>query len=290
MEIRLSLALLLLLSISALLGQTMEERKQYADSLMGQEDYYRAISEYKMVDFFTSDKALKLYCQKNIAAAYYNSGKYRESIRTVSDINEKMPDTNDLQYWCNLRIGVSYYRLKAYLAAHSYLAQASQIDSTGLPGIYMALIDTEAGNWEGASNKLDLVIASHANDTLGVTTQEISNIIESSRYLPQKSPVLATMMSAVIPGAGQIYTKHTYDGMLAFFYVGAFTYAGLLAYNYDKDKGHGYWNTSLIFSIDALFYAGNLIGAYKTAGYRNLRQREILLDNIKAKAYSLPLP
>jgi len=277
----------IVLTWQVLAGQPVEDRLRYARSLAEEGDYYRAISEYKAVRFICADSLVARSCSREIVAAYYLSGKYREALR---ELNRHPVTSPEDMCRANLMKGLAYYRLKDALSAYSYWSAAATADTTGSAQLYLGLLWCENTQWSDATKAFQELGAAHPGQPSGLLAQELATLAAQGNALPRKSPLLATCMAALVPGSGQVYAGHFYDGLMAFFHVGAFSYAGYMAYCYDHDRSHGYLNTPLVFSLDALFYTANLIGAHKTAGYANMRRQEQLLNRIRDRALSLPLP
>lgn len=82
-----------------------------------------------------------------------------------------------------------------------------------------------------------------------------------------KSPWLAGVLSAIVPGVGKMYAGKTGSGITSLFTVGL---AGLITYeNYRKD-GFTNWKTLLFGSIFTVFYVGNIYGSvYAVKDYRD---------------------
>ncbi|MDP6966996.1 MAG: membrane protein insertion efficiency factor YidD [Candidatus Marinimicrobia bacterium] len=75
-----------------------------------------------------------------------------------------------------------------------------------------------------------------------------------------KSPLLAAGISAMIPGAGRIYTGRAWDGLFGFITVGMLTTATYT----NVSTGNG-WGTALSAAAALIFYCGEIIGAYRAA-------------------------
>lgn len=89
-------------------------------------------------------------------------------------------------------------------------------------------------------------------------------IIEQWPAKHTKSIWLASLLSSAIPGAGQIYTDNTGDGISSFLVVAFFT--GLTALAWQNSEKPTAW----VFGISGLaFYAGNVYGAAKSAADYN---------------------
>jgi len=86
-------------------------------------------------------------------------------------------------------------------------------------------------------------------------------------HLPQplelkKSPALAILLSAVIPGAGRMYSGRWFDGFMGLSQF--FLYAVATNYAYHND-----WEvlTAISGGITFIVYGGEIYGAYRTAKY-----------------------
>jgi len=83
---------------------------------------------------------------------------------------------------------------------------------------------------------------------------------------PYKSEELAGILSAIIPGAGKIYTQDYGDGITAFLLTGLF---GYLVYT---NFGHNHATRVWIFTaLGVGFYAGNIYRSVASAQIFNAR-------------------
>ncbi len=81
-----------------------------------------------------------------------------------------------------------------------------------------------------------------------------------------KSPVLAMMMSAVIPGSGRAYSKRWRDAVISFVMIGTTAYASYRAFS---QKGISSFNGWLVGGISFSFYVSNLYGSFRAARQYN---------------------
>ncbi len=77
-----------------------------------------------------------------------------------------------------------------------------------------------------------------------------------------KSPLLAAVMSAVLPGSGRIYAGRTADGLLGLFTVSIA--ASNAWYGFENDKPVG---GSIFLAMAIIFYSGEVYGAWRSAKY-----------------------
>jgi TM2 domain-containing membrane protein YozV len=79
-----------------------------------------------------------------------------------------------------------------------------------------------------------------------------------------RSSTCSALMSAIMPGSGQIYSGYYIDGIISFLSVAASAAGGWYMY----DKGHKGISYSLFF-FSGLFYGGNIFSAYNASEKRN---------------------
>lgn len=95
-----------------------------------------------------------------------------------------------------------------------------------------------------------------------------------------KSPFLAGMMSAAIPGLGRVYAGKPAEGIVSFLYMAAFGFT-----SYDFYRGGGLRSPLFIISatVTSVFYAGNIVGSVTAARrvnneFRHEMDQRILFD------------
>lgn len=101
-----------------------------------------------------------------------------------------------------------------------------------------------------------------------LTEGDLSSLQELRTEL--KNPRLAGLLSALFPGAGQIYSAHYADGLQALLAVGAGLNFSLVA----LQEKSGPIITTLTIGSTLLFYYANIISGFRTAIYRNKKIKE----------------
>ena len=117
--------------------------------------------------------------------------------------------------------------------------------------------------------------------------EEEKNMGEYSKILfkkRKKSPLLAGMMSAVIPGSGKMYAGYRGQGISAFFLIGML--GGVVAESYIKD---GYKSPQFIAfgSLFTLFYVGNILGSTLSV---KIKRNEIHNEVVHNVLFDLHIP
>jgi tetratricopeptide (TPR) repeat protein len=260
---------------------------EYADCLFREQDYFRAITEYKKLYYYSKDSKCKNRCLLQISKAYLNSNQYKLSIKYANALLNRR-ETADADFSrANTVMGLSYYGLKVFPIAEDYFIKALETDTTEFSLFYLALLDAERFRYKEASFKYNKISQISKDRELANTSQQLAQQVQNGYLVKRRNPALATLMSVLVPGSGQVYCSHQYDGLQAALYVGAFTFASYACYRYDNKFRNNYINTYLAISITGLFHLGNIIGARRTAQYFNQKQRQNFLNGIREKTFSI---
>jgi tetratricopeptide (TPR) repeat protein len=260
---------------------------KFAEELMKQKDYFRAITEFKRIHFYSDDSLTQSKALFGIGRAYYLSKKYKSSIYYLTKLLNKGQSAVLYKSQANLFLGLNYYRMKVYPMSIDFLNRSASMDQKGKPDLVLALLEAERGKWSSSSTSFRHISENFKGTPEADIAGELSKYVIKGRDLRRKSPLAAGFFSAVIPGSGQYYSDHHYDALLSFFYVGFFSYASYLAYQYDRSEDHGYTNTAIAVGITSFFYVGNILGATKTAAYHNARQKQSFLEHARSRVLSL---
>jgi TM2 domain-containing membrane protein YozV len=254
--------------------QSPQNIKLFADFLFCDKDYLRAIDEYEKYLRLIDDDSI----QFKIALGY-----------------SAMNDQNN-----------AYYKLISTKATSPFYEQ-SKIEM--LKSLYLKNIDSNFYSFADLMINSKSVYANNAyklkntsllffNDELPekekflipfVDEEEItlSNFYDLKNNPPYKSEALAGILSAIIPGAGKIYTEEYGDGITAFLLTGLFAY---LAYtNFEHDHPTRAW---IFTALGAGFYAGNIYGSVASAQIFNAKINFEFDEGVKLylekKNYYLP--
>lgn len=101
----------------------------------------------------------------------------------------------------------------------------------------------------------------------------LNNIAASLEDKKPKSPVLAGILSGIIPGSGQIYAGKTGQGIAAMLMTSGLAVVALENYN---KRGPEKFETIFFDSVFTLFYVGNIYGAAFSAKLANEENNELI--------------
>jgi TM2 domain-containing membrane protein YozV len=240
--------LIYLLTINSLFAQNLDNllsdknRIAFGNYLFCEHDYLRAIDEFDFVRKTQWDDSL----QFKIATSYY-----RMMLFDRAYIEFKKIQVNSLLFKQS-----QYEQYRTLFMSNNYVLLQKVIDnSTSKSEIPLELLHLK--NSSILLRDIQLPLKNGFISAFGKDDRtKISEFYDWKYDLPYKSPALATIMSAIIPGSGKIYAEEVGDGITAFLLTGLFTYLAV-------DKFQNNHNSSgwLYSSIAAFFYAGNVYGS-----------------------------
>ncbi len=144
------------------------------------------------------------------------------------------------------------------------------------------LIQTEEKPLIGYTMMLDNRLSSAQALFIAMGKNDLAQEITSFQNMPRKSPGTAGVLSAICPGAGEIYADNVHQGIKGFILSAG---SGYLIYNAIKSKK--YIDAVLIFNfLFQRFYMGSIHNARRSAVDANLKSREKWLERMKHTYFS----
>lgn len=283
--LRIKIVLLFVLLIICNFRIAAQSRFNFANNLMYENDYFRAISIYKELAFFSKNNDSTIYYYSQIGKAYRLSQKYDFSILTYSKILNNFKLTDSITSSIYIDLGLNYLGMNVPAQAIYYFKEAQKINNNQFSYFYLGLASVETSDWSSARLYYDQTSKNFPNTNIGILSTTFSKRIEAIDKIPRKSPFLASLMSIIIPGSGQFYSGHYVDAFQAFAFVATFSFATYIAYKNDKTTSSNYILTGISLSITGLFHLANIIGAERTATYYNQRQKELFINELKEQSY-----
>ena len=227
--------------------------KLFADFLFCDKDYLRAIEEYEK--YLTSNEDDSV--QFKIALGYSLMNDQDNALMKMSTIKISSP------FYEQSRIErlKSLFLLKIDSNFYSYADEVINFNSINSSRAYKLKNTSLLLRNDDLPEKLNFLVP--------FTNEEkntLSNFYDLKKDPPYKSEALAGILSALVPGAGKMYTKNYADGITAFLFTGLLTY---LAYtNFDHDHQARAW---IFTALGAGFYAGNVYGSVASAQIFNAK-------------------
>jgi len=242
---------------------TEEVQLKLADAFMAEGEYYRAVTEYKKFMILFSGSKRMDYALYRIGLAYYYGDEYEQAARAFASVGTGYEGSSYLPA-AIYREGVSYWRLDQPEKAAAAFEKAMKADPASeyarLALLGKSLAEFDLNNIPACRQELERFIHNFPEDAKTGKVRETISFLDQHRELPQKSPLVAGVMSALIPGSGHIYAGHYGDGVTAFFLNGLFI-AGTVA----AVRQENYAVAGIVGVIGLPFYIGNIYGAANAA-------------------------
>ena len=230
----------------------------FADHLYTSGEYSQAAGEYLRVRFASRTPGLNGYAGLMAGESYLRSGDLARARHAFGDLSA--PTLQDFRHY-----GIA----RTYFAAAKYADARIDLDSITSP-----LLTRQARALDGWTFFRQHRFAEGASSLRAIGGGEPSLHLSSmdGRDLRRRSRLVSTLLSAIVPGAGQLYSGRAGDGAYTFLTVAS---TGLVTWWFaaklDK-RDPTYVRVSIFGAITALFYAGNVYGANTAARDYNLLQ------------------
>ncbi len=257
---------------------------RFAASLFREHDYFRAIGEYKALAFYASDADRPNFTFA-IAEGYRRSDRPRSSLPVAARLLGHPEGA--VRDRASLFLAANFFALRSRALADPYLAAARRADPF-VTASYEFLGALDAGKLDAAQEHLKTA-AVHAPAGRKAQVAGWAATVAQVDGTASRSPVLAGIFSAILPGSGQFYTGHPVDGAQALLFVGAFATATFASYRYEHDRQGPYPLTITTATIAGIFYAANVYGAVRSAGFYNKNAREARLVPLRQAILDVPL-
>lgn len=284
------LLVLLLSFISLHICYSQNNTLGFLDNLLKEKDYFRAITVLKELRFDAINDSSRAKYEYMIGYSYYKSAKYENAIDYLTLVAEKQNMPLEMTSKSRTLLSLSYYGMKMYDYAFMELDNASAKDSTSLLStFYKTLLHIERKQFSHSEHDLALIIAECKNPEIVQKSQKILEIVKQRHTLPSKSPIFAGILSGIVPGLGQIYSQHYFDGAQAMGFVSILGYATYATYQYNHLTHRSHLSTAIIGLIAGMFHVSNILGAVKTAEFRNSRINDEYLNEVRSTYLSLDM-
>jgi outer membrane protein assembly factor BamD (BamD/ComL family)/TM2 domain-containing membrane protein YozV len=249
-----------------------------ADAFMEEGEYYRAVTEYKKFLILFPESAKADYASFKIAVAYFKGEEYGAAARSFLAMRERYPES-PFAVEAGYFEGFSQWKLKNYDRARTALESLAEMHPgsdyapRSLAVIGLAALDENKA--EVSRQALQRFLDRYPGHPGVENVREAVALLDRYEKLPEKSPVLAGVMSAILPGSGYIYAEHYGDGITALLINGLFIVGTVAAIHQEN-----YAVAGIVGGIGVPFYLGNIYGSANAAKKWNLGIRNELIQKI----------
>lgn len=256
----------------------------FADHLLNDGEYFRAITEYRRFLFTYPDDTRATMALFRIGQAFYRGESYAEALQTFRELERRDPDGSYGQQ-ARLWQGESLLRQAQYRAAEQiytrFIDQTEPASLTPYAHYQRGWTFLYRRQWQEAAQAWQRVPPDHP---LYPAAQQLVSESQVGERLPRKSPALAGLLSGVLPGSGQLYIGRRGDALLAFLLNGLFIAGTIEAID------HGELAVAGVLSFfEAGWYIGNVYGAVNGAHKHNRNATETMLKQLEQR-FRVPPP
>ncbi len=241
------------------------------DAFSADGEYYRAITEYKKLPIlFPQSRKLDEALFK-VGLSYYRGGEYSSALKTFSSVRESF-STGGFAAASRYYEGLAYFKLRQYGYANRTLEdlieQAPASDYAARARAARSAIALEEERIAASREELERLMQDFPQHPSANKAKDALSLLSGYEQLPERSPVLAGIMSAVIPGTGYAYAGQYGDAVTAFVVNGLFI-AGAATAAHQKNYSTAY----LVGALGLPFYGGTIYGSANAARKWNLGVR-----------------
>ena len=251
----------------------------FADSLFQEGDYLNAAHEYKRLLFLHPDTLQSDFIAFRIAASYQNAGKLKNAIRAYQLLIDTYPESslvarckNNIAQ-CHILLGDSKQGLSAL---KRFLEEHTESDLTPRAHFTIGILHIDKREWTHARQVWNDVSLTYPESPFAEVSNRLAEKVKDAQHLPRRSPTVAGVLSALVPGSGQVYSGRTMNGLYAFVSVAVLGSASF--YYADQER----YEVAVPVGVLGLFLYGNSIyQSVQTARTFNIQQEQYFRNRLQ---------
>jgi TolA-binding protein/TM2 domain-containing membrane protein YozV len=259
---------------------TEEVQLRLGDAFLTEGEYYRAITEYKKFGILFPASPKGDYALFRTGLALYLGEEYANAVSVFAALRQSHPRSGYADPSLFFE-GLCRWKKKDYPGAAAVLEQLTrQASITGYAPralVAKSLLELDRGDAVTARNDLERFLADYPGHPGEARVREALPLLREYENLPEKSELLAGILSAILPGSGYVYAGRYGDGLTAFLLNGLFIAGTVTAVLNDWYPAAG-----LTGGIGLPFYLGNIYGSANAAKRWNISVRREVRGRIAA--------
>lgn len=254
---------------------------RFAQMLVNDQDYIRAIGEYKRL-FFISDTSKDSITFK-IASCFEKANDFENALTYYHKLIKNYPQSalTEISYY---QIAANLYHQNKFSASSDIIDSLLQRTSSSVVKedlLYLKGINFVYQNeWNNANSHFSNAASQFYDDQIKHKFSEMAAFTKNIQTLTHRKPYLAALLSTIIPGSGKIYCSQTGDGLFSLFLI---TLTSALSWAGFNDKGIKSIKGWTMGSAASVLYLGNIYGSMLAAERFNDKQLENYMINFPAK-------
>lgn len=261
-----------------------DSQMAFADFLYVQGDYYRAITEYERFLFLHPGHESTSTAHLRIGLCYFLGEKWdaaREKFQKIESRYGSQPAGKQAR----LLLAETYYRKRDYSRAIPILETLERNNDCSplaeLARMKLGMAYLRIGNMPRAVNAIEGI---PTNSPCRVNAEGLLEAIGNYEMVPRKSPAVAGCLSAILPGAGQLYIRRPSDAIVAVLLNGLLLWATTEAFE-RKENATG----AVLAAAETSWYLGNIYNAVNGAHKFNRMQTDAFFNRLQFQ-FGVSLP
>jgi hypothetical protein len=245
-----------------------DNSKKFAEYLAKSGQYDLATREFERLIFMNaSNDTLKT----SLLSMYRRAGKFEETVLRAKQLYpdlSMMSASSAVEYGRTLLLKPSYKEAKDFWDSNSQVSQPDKI-------ILSATAEILQDNYKQAN-----VILQSLKDQDHKLATDYKDLATQAIKIKRKSPALAGLMSAIVPGAGRFYAKDWKDGLVSMLFVSTMAFQSVRGFNQSGVKSTRGW---IYGGVSLGFYLGNIYGSVVSAKGYNKKSHQYIrtkVDNL----------
>lgn len=247
---------------------TEESSLGFSRTLLQHRNYDLAILEFRRFLFLFPDSDESARAYQGLFRARLAMEDHLGALHVAQEAAAALSDRSDAPITWYYNLGVAYYYLENYPRAISEWRRSTAGPDeilTARSPMLIGLAQVSEFDWEEAAGQFGRVSGDNPYAPYAERCRELA--IQGMR-LPHRSPTLAGVFS-IVPGGGYLYAGYPRTALSAFIINGLFMWGTVRAFD-SGNSGLGIFMGTMSFG----WYTGNIYGGIRTAGRRNLLERE----------------
>ena len=277
MKIFLSVSALIFLCVLPMRASALVT--DFADSLFQEGDYLNAAHEYKRILFLHPDTTHIDFVAFRVAASYQNAGQLEKAIRAYQFLIDTYPDsplversTNNIAQ-CHILLGD---KERGIASLENFLAKHKNSDLAPLAHFTIGMLHIDKKEWTEAGGIWNDVFSTYPESRFAEVSARLASIVENVDALPHRSRTVAGVLSALVPGSGQVYSGRRVDGFYTFMSVAVL---GSASVYYARKERHEV--AIPVAALGLLLYGNNIYQSIQAAETFNLQHEERFRNQIQ---------
>lgn len=275
--------LLVVLAQPAMAEERADLLWNFASYLYQKQDYYRALSEYQRFLFLFPSDPRTSEAELQIGRCYRQEGKPEEAFsRFLRLFNRKAAEPvgrEALLEMVAIREEQQRYPEAIYLVKR-FIEQYPEDPEIDTIYLRLAWLQIDSGKYEEALVTLELIQPKSKHFD---KARSLSQALQQRPDMIEKSPRVAGVLSAVLPGAGHLYAGRPGQAASSFLLNALFIGGAVLAFQHDSPVLGG-----ILIFFELGWYQGGIRSAAEAARQENQKQERKYRQELR-QSYRLSL-